>query len=217
MYNSQMPSQRDLPSSKQLKRSTFLALCFSAFLMTTVVLPAEYGQDPTGIGDWLGLTSMGKIKQALAQEASEAITETTQGTSSTTSSGTPMPTVAQTTPAATTPQPDPIATEKHEMQITLAPGQGAEVKLEMKKGTQVSFEWTSVGGVVNFDAHGDPYNPPPKFFHGYKKGRQVAGDQGVLTAAFDGKHGWFWRNRENQSVTIKLKTWGDYIAIERVS
>ena len=29
----------------------------------------------------------------------------------------------------------------------------------------------------------------------YTKGRGVAGDKGVLTAAFDGDHGWFWRNR----------------------
>ncbi len=69
MYNSQVPSKRDLPSSQQLKRSTIFALCCATVLMVTVVLPAEYGRDPSGVGELLGLTEMGKIKQSLAQEA----------------------------------------------------------------------------------------------------------------------------------------------------
>lgn len=35
----------------------------------TVVLPAEYGIDPTGVGRALGLTQMGEIKTRLAKEA----------------------------------------------------------------------------------------------------------------------------------------------------
>jgi hypothetical protein len=38
----------------------------------------------------------------------------------------------------------------------------------------------------------------------------------VLEAAFDGKHGWFWRNRTDKPVTVTLHTEGDYIAIKRV-
>jgi hypothetical protein len=37
-----------------------------------------------------------------------------------------------------------------------------------------------------------------------------------LVAAFDGKHGWFWRNRTGSEVTVTLKTEGDYAKIERV-
>ena len=35
-------------------------------------LTAEYGTDPTGVGNVLGLTEMGEIKQQLAREAAEA-------------------------------------------------------------------------------------------------------------------------------------------------
>lgn len=207
MYNSQMPSKSDLPSSRQLKRSTVLALCGATFLMVTAVLPAEYGYDPTGVGGLLGLTSMGKIKQSLAQEA--ALQKLEKKGSDTKQSAAAVTSVA---PAAV-----PVSTQKHEMQITLAPDEGAEVKMEMKKGAAASFEWVSEGGVVNFDVHGEPYNAPKKFFHGYKQGRQVKGDQGVLEAAFDGKHGWFWRNRGKQPVTIKLLTKGNYLTIKRMS
>jgi len=47
-------------------------------------------------------------------------------------------------------------------------------------------------------------------------GRATPEDQGVLEAAFDGKHGWFWRNRTSKPVTVTLRTEGNYIAIKRV-
>ena len=50
----------------------------------------------------------------------------------------------------------------------------------------------------------------------YGKGRFTPEDRGVLEAAFDGKHGWFWRNRTNKPVTVTLRTEGEYIAIKRV-
>ena len=34
--------------------------------------------------------------------------------------------------------------------------------------------------------------------------------EGELTAAFAGSHGWFWRNRSGQTVTVTLRTSGDY-------
>ncbi|MCQ4051749.1 transmembrane anchor protein, partial [Klebsiella pneumoniae] len=37
-----------------------------------------------------------------------------------------------------------------------------------------------------------------------------------LVAAFDGKHGWFWRNRTDETVKLTLRTDGEYITIEQV-
>jgi len=69
MYNSDTPLHVELPSSRQLQRSTILAALSAAVLLATVVLPAEYGIDPTGIGRVLRLTEMGKTKMQLAAEA----------------------------------------------------------------------------------------------------------------------------------------------------
>ena len=41
----------------------------AAAITIAVVLPAERGIDPTGIGAALGLTEMGEIKMELAREA----------------------------------------------------------------------------------------------------------------------------------------------------
>lgn len=122
----------------------------------------------------------------------------------------PAPSIVAAAPQA------PVTGKQDEMTIVLKPGQGAEVKLEMKKGAKAAYHWTVNGGGVNYDTHGDPYNAPKNFYHGYGKGRDTPSDQGNLEASFDGNHGWFWRNRTTQPVTITLRVNGDYIAIKRI-
>ncbi len=98
------------------------------------------------------------------------------------------------------------------MSITLKPGEGIEVKLTMLKAAKVNFSWTVEGGVVNFDMHGDGGGEEIS----YEKGRAVPGAEGVLEAGFDGKHGWFWRNRGKADVVVTLKTQGDYSDIQKM-
>jgi hypothetical protein len=57
------------PDARKLLRSTLIAAAVALVLLVTVVLPAEYGIDPTRIGRVLGLTQMGEIKVRLAREA----------------------------------------------------------------------------------------------------------------------------------------------------
>lgn len=101
---------------------------------------------------------------------------------------------------------------KDEIKITLKPGQGAEVKLVMTKGAKAQFAWTAVDGVANYDLHGDGSGKSIS----YKKGRGVPGDEGVLEAAFDGNHGWFWRNRTRKDIAVILRVNGDYSEMKRV-
>ena len=229
MYNTDMPSRAELPSAGKLLRSTMIAALVAAALLVTTVLPAEYGIDPTGIGRALGLTPMGEIKTALAAEAQaegRAAAEAAPAQPVTVAAAvrepeTPVPAsapvpVTTAALAATPGKPEPVAGRQDTMTVTLKPGQGAEVKLTMNKDSRVRYEWTSAGGPVNFDTHGDPHNAPKNFYHGYGKGRNQPGDKGELIAAFDGKHGWFWRNRSGGDVTVTLKAEGDYAKIERV-
>ena len=107
------------------------------------------------------------------------------------------------------------APRSDEVTVTLEPGKGAEVKVDMVKGARTTYSWKAEGGVVNFDTHGEPTGAPDKT-HSYEKGRGAAADDGEIVAAFDGKHGWFWRNRGSSPVTITLRAEGDYAAIGRV-
>ena len=56
MFNAEKPSLDELPSSKQLIRSTVIAGASAVAILVTVVLPAEYGIDPTGLGRAIGLS-----------------------------------------------------------------------------------------------------------------------------------------------------------------
>jgi hypothetical protein len=203
MYNTDMPTRAELPSARQLLRSTGIALAVAGVLLTTVVMPSEYGIDPTGLGKVLGLTAMGQIKTELAQDAA-------------TDAAKPAAAVAAA-PAATTKAADgAVAIRTDETRVTLAPGGGTEVKMHMLKGAKVSYSWQTDGGVVNHDTHGEPVDGPAGVFHRYLKEKMVTGNTGEFTAEFDGNHGWFWRNRSDKDVTITLKTRGQYSTIKQM-
>jgi hypothetical protein len=225
MYNSNVPSRAELPSSQQLLRSTIIAAIVAAVLLVTVVLPAEYGKDLTGIGRVLGLTEMGQIKTELAREAAaDAAADAGQRSESTAAAGaTALAPISQaaaattTAPATkvTTPAPARSATSsanwRDELRFTLAPGQGIEIKLVMKEGEKALYAWAVEGGVVNYDTHGDGGGQSIS----YVKGRAVPADEGELVAAFTGNHGWFWRNRGKEDVRVTLRTGGQYSELKR--
>lgn len=218
MYNTDIPTRAELPSTARLLRSTVIAILVAAVLLVTTILPAEYGIDPTGIGRALGLTEMGEIKQSLAadaaaEKAAPPAAKVQAATPPATSTEKPAATPAR---AVEAPAKEAAPGQQHTMTVKLKPGQGAEIKLTMRKEATVRYEWSTEGGAVNYDTHGDPVNAPKNFYHGYGKGRNTASDSGTLKAAFDGTHGWFWRNRSNTEVTVTLKTSGDYQQIKRV-
>ena len=154
MFNSQKPQIEDLPTSRQLFRATALAVVAAGAMLVAVVLPSEYALDPTGIGRQLGLTQMGEIKTQLAEEAAA---DAAAGAVPATPASQAAPTKVASAGAA-------AATRSDTMKVTLAPGQGAEIKATMAKGARVNFNWSVEGGRVNFDTHADA---PGIAYHGY--------------------------------------------------
>lgn len=237
MYNTDLPARAELPSTGKLLRSTAIAALIATGLLVTTILPAEYGIDPTGAGRALGLTQMGEIKISLASEANAGEAPPAGGVAPAVASPPPVAVAVATAPAPHGPEQghehtaavapavpsrsEPTAAEvaparQHTVTISLKPGEAAEIKLTMQKDASVRYEWSTVGGAVNYDTHGDPVKAPKGFYHGYGKGKNETADAGTLQAAFDGKHGWFWRNRSGAEVTVTLKTSGDYGQIERM-
>lgn len=215
MYNNTLPHASDLPSARKLLRSTLIALVVAAALLVTVVLPAEYAIDPTGIGRMLGLTEMGQVKGQLAQEAAADAARdaaAARGASDADTAGTATASAVDATP---TPSANPAVQEwQDQMEVVLQPGEGAEIKLVMKAGEQAHYQWTVEGGTVNFDTHGDGGG---ELSISYEKGRNAPAGEGVLQAAFDGNHGWFWRNRGDAPVTVTVRVRGQYSDIKRVA
>ncbi len=210
MHNAQRPNLDDLPTARQLWRSTAIAAGAAALILVTVVWPSEYGIDPTGIGGALGLTEMGEIKSQLAEEA-EADRLMMEGQVEPQSSWQPglLDVIFGAIVGTAHAQEAPVW--KDEITFALEPGQGIEIKLVMDEGAVAPFEWAVEGGEVNFDLHGDGSGNEIS----YEKGRAVAQAAGELTAAFTGNHGWFWRNRGDAPVSVTLRVAGAYSEIKR--
>ena len=210
MYNSNIPKDTDVPSTAKLIKSTVLAAITAGVLLVTVVMPAEYGIDPTGAGKILGLTRMGEIKTSLAQEAAEDAAKDQQ-----------IAEVIEEAPAVdaakniASAEEATVEVQSHEMSVTLAPDEGTEIKVAMQKGAKVNYVWETDGGKANFDVHGDSKELKINY-HNYYKGSDTK-REGTLEAAFDGSHGWFWRNRTKEPLTVTIKTNGEYSSIKRYS
>jgi len=216
MYNANYPSENELPTTKQLLVSTLIAFITAAVILLTTILPAEYGIDPTGIGKRLNLTQMGEIKVQLAEEAKEEAKEETGkevklelGASE---KAAPEP-VAEVKPVVQVQAQQVNTVPEESITVTLSPGEAAEVKVAMDQSATVSYFWNVNKGHVNFDTHGD--NSGIKY-HNYNKGKAVTEDKGEIVAAFDGKHGWFWRNRSSETVTVSLTVTGEFTDMVRV-
>jgi len=211
------------------------------WLPADIWIPAEYGIDPTGVGYKLGLKDMGHIKNKLHIEADKdaaAQAAARASTASTTNAdinrrldqiqaqldaiakkvGVSLPVgTQQAAPSTDAKNSTAIANNQdtpnswlHENEYTLEPGQGFEVKLVMEDAAIAEYEWTANGAVVNHDTHADGNNGESI---SYEKGRSVPGKKGRLVAAFAGQHGWYWKNRNNAAVVIKLRTRGAYSGI----
>ena len=197
-----------LPSLPQLIKATSVALLVSAAILIAIVLPAEHGIDPTGIGKALGLTTLsapsGEAESALIPDDSAATL--------------PPSRVAAAAPVAQTPvapvSKSEVPFRSDEMMLTLQPGEGTEIKASMRKGEQFVFTWTAEGGKVNFDMHGERPNAGAAFTS-YWKDKQQTSAQGTFVAPFDGTHGWFWRNRGDQPVRVKVKVSGFYEILQQ--
>ena len=136
MYNANKPTDADLPSTRKLLKSTGIAVAVATGLLVTVVLPAEYGVDPTRVGSLFGLTEMGRIKVSLAAEAQAE--DVAEATAAATGGSLPVATAAAPTPAGAA-LATPAALRSDRTVLTLAPDQGAEIKLVMQAGATARF------------------------------------------------------------------------------
>ncbi|MCY4178761.1 MAG: transmembrane anchor protein [Litoreibacter sp.] len=199
MLNAPTPKPEDLPSTARLIWSFIVAGVGAAFIAVAIYLPAEHGRDPTGVGKILGLKEMGEIKQQLKYEAAaEALSQGKEH------SGEVNDTIGLSGAMA-----QGQAAWQDTLTFTLAPGEFTEIKATMEKGATLFYAWSSKGGRINFDlhAHTDDENVS------YQKGRGQSEGAGSFETPFAGDHGWFWRNRDDEAVTITLQLSGEYSAV----
>lgn len=198
------------PTNRQLVRATVLAAAVAGVLLVTVVLPAEFGIDPTGIGQRLGLTTLSEA------EARPAMTPVANVPASADDAGrnAELAAKAQATFGASDGQSLDVsafsasssAPRMQSLTLTLAPGKGAEVKARLKAGDGMVFHWVADGNVA-LDMHGE--RPEVKnAWTSYAVEAAQREAAGTFIAPFDGTHGWYWQNRSDQPVTVTVNVTG---------
>ncbi len=180
------PPEPELPSSRQLLRATAAAMIAAAIVLVAAVLPAEYGLDPVGVGKRLGIF---RPRADATPQAAAPLSGVPSGGALFKSS---------------------TSFNRGEMDVVLAPGQGAEIKLEMSQGQRVVFSWVAHGGSVEVDMHGEAQGAPEGEFTSYWKETSQASGHGAFEAPVTGRHGWFWQNLGAAPVTVTVKVSGFY-------
>ncbi len=201
-------SQVVAPSLSRIAIAAMLAMMGAIVILFVAVLPAEYGIDPLGTGKALGLTDLAKTSEkpaSPAQNMEAAIMPVLEPASD---GGAPK--VNNTFIA----RPNRYKIDSRE--IKLAPGEGMEIKYNMKKGAGLVYSWVASEPLL-FEFHGEPNVKPAgkegtDYYETYELDDKVGTNQshGTFIAPSAGIHGWFWENRSGQEVTLKLVTAGFY-------
>jgi len=97
--------------------------------------------------------------------------------------------------------------------VTLKPGKGAEVQAELEAGQGLVFHWSASADVA-VDLHGERLGSQSEYTSYDIEAGQREG-AGTLVAPFAGTHGWFWKNRSQQPVTVTVTITGFYKRLVR--
>ncbi|MGK0222164.1 MAG: hypothetical protein ACI9ON_001402 [Limisphaerales bacterium] len=98
---------------------------------------------------------------------------------------------------------DPI---EDAVEFSLYPFESIEYKYELNQGQAMLYQWRA-GGEVVFDFHSEEKGTDPEDSVSFSVGRGDS-ERGSYVAPYDGKHGWYWENRSDEEVVVKLRTVG---------
>jgi hypothetical protein len=170
------------PSLARLTLMTVAALVVAIIVAVTIVLPAEFGRDPTGVGGLLGLDAIGASGEGAA-----------------------------TQPAAQF-YAQAYRSDVVEIPIFPKGAGGPsqlEYKVHMKAGETLVYSWEIEGGAgeIYYDMHSE--TDVTQQVIEFKQATGARSD-GSLVAPVDGVHGWYWQNRSTKPLIVRLRTAGFY-------
>lgn len=213
MNNSNQP----VLDKKQLVKSVLIALIIGAIVLVTAVLPAEYNIDLLGTGKLFGFSRLyiddaptATTKNTL--KVPETAVELLQLKKLGSPSSIPKPIESENPPPI-----DQLVARTDTIAVLVPAGKGLEYKFKALKLGSVKYDWnTSNSDIVYIDFHGEVYqeNPPEEVFYESYALAYSNNMAGTFTAPFDGKHGWYFRNKNENDVTVNLHLEGQYELLE---
>jgi hypothetical protein len=201
-----------LLETRQIIKATIAALILGVVLFVTAVLPAEYGLDPLGTGKLLGFSRLYQPDTPVAVATVE-----TDGSKSypvlkleELGSGPNVPTPKEVYNPA---PPKQFEQRQDSVTIRVPAGKGLEYKMNVLKYGQVKYEWITDKGVLYFDFHGEPTqaNPGKDEFYDSYTAAYSNNMIGTFLAPFEGRHGWYFKNKTDKEIVVSLRINGQYM------
>ncbi len=188
-----------VPKDK-LIRNTGIAALIAIVLLLTIILPAEYDIDPTGVGSVLGIR--GLSHQAAVENVNAEIEESA---------------MAAAGPLHINHQP-PL--KFVDVDLVLEPyGQG-EFKLKMQANARLSYLWHSGTDLVYADLHGHTLvvgeDGEEEIVVRYLETQEGTGESGQFDTPFGGDHGWYFLNLETRPINIRVQISGNFDSHEYI-
>ena len=182
--NAGEPAAPTMPTRGGLLKHTLIALSSSAVILAIFVLPAEYGIDPTGFGQRMGLLALA-APTAAAQ----------------------VPDIPMAPPETARFYAAPPSANV--IEIPLKVDEDLEYKVRMKAGETIVYSWSVDNGKAYYDFHAAS-EPAGRDLRYKEEQEGSANGHGSLVAPFNGIHGWYWLNLEDHPIVITLRVSGFY-------
>ncbi len=103
----------------------------------------------------------------------------------------------------------PMVFKQDSVVIVLAPKEGMEYKYRLEKGAGLLFTWTATAP-LHYELHSEPAAGPKGYAETFDKQDERDRAHGNYIAPFPGVHGWYWENRTDRQVWIRLTAAGDF-------
>jgi len=219
--NEETRTTGDVPSRATLLKSALIAAIAAIVATVLFVMPAEYGVDPTGVGEKLGLLALAETEEEHEDEDHDDDLSAR--------------TIVGAYPGKPTEEefdyfePDVLGEpfskghltgfRSDRITIDLDVGEQVEYKAIMNQGDAIVYSWSVERGTVYTDFHADPGEGaegyPEGYFIRYRES-ETPQDAGSLVAPFDGNHGWYWLNIEEDPIRITLNVAGYYDRLDEL-
>lgn len=132
-----MQQQTIVLTKATLFKYTLFSIVFAAITLLTIILPAEYNIDPTGIGQAIGLTVFNN------SDVEKTVV-------------TPSQKVSNKNKALA-----------EDIDIIVPAQSGVEYKFTMQQHQKLSYLWLTNGTALYFDLHGEPEGDTTGYFESY--------------------------------------------------
>jgi hypothetical protein len=193
----------------QLLKSLIIALIIGTIVLLTAVLPAEYGIDPLGTGKLFGFSKLYQGNEQI--ENNEIYSSLNFKKIKMEKLGSPQ-SVPKPSEADNPPPEVQYSVREDTIEVIVPAKKGIEYKFKSLKYGRTKYEWSTDKGIVYIDFHGEvkQENSSKNVFYESYTLAYSNNMAGTLTAPFEGKHGWYFRNETNQDIVVAIRLNGQY-------